>query len=273
MRHATIITLCLLLLLPAAAGAQVPQDKLRQAKGEMAGGHPYAADALLQEVINADDASTAEVEEALCLQTMIYYGDVFGAALVMAPLGVASAEPSKLKGQISQQLLLARRAFVVASNSYLNTTMRGSELKTLQLELPAFSEKDIEQINATISDKAALQKILADFSKDPAAGNGLVAKANQFGLYLGFSSTVPKTPGRTMGDVRAKLQGGLPFDALRYIDWMSTVALDMSYLVNEPGGPDLKGLARRADERLVKLAGNDANSTYVKNARKRAEKY
>lgn len=271
MRKIYLSSLLLLLAWPLNASAQAPSEALSQAKGELAQGHPYGADALLQKVVDAEDAETAQVEEALCLQAMIYYGDVFGAALVMAPLGTASAAPSEFKGQISQQLLLARRAFVAAGNSYLNATVRGSQLKTLKVALPAFSETDVDQINATVNDKAALQKLLTDFPSDPAPAQGLLAKANQFGMYLGFSSTVPKTKERRISDVRAKLKNGVDFDTLRYLDWMATVALDMHFLVNEPSGPDLKGLARRSDERLLKLAG--ADSEFANNARKRAEKY
>jgi hypothetical protein len=263
--------LLIMLLLPAALWAQAPADKLASARAEITSGHPYAADALLQEVVDSEDAGMAQVEEALCLQTMIYYGDVFGAALVMGPLGTASSEPSELKAQISQQLLLARRAFLAAGSNYLNTTVRGTLLAQLKLELPAFSESDIDKINSTLSSKEALQKILADFPKDPSAGQGLLAKANQFGLYLGFSSTVPKTAGRKMADVRQQLNSGVVFKQASYLDWMATVALDMNSLVNEPGGPDLKGLARRADERLLKLVEPD--SQYAKNARQRAAKY
>jgi hypothetical protein len=271
MRNITLI-LALLLLLPAAVVAQTPADKLAAAKSEIKDGHCYSADKSLQEIVDSVDASPAQVEEALYLQCMIYYGDVFGAALMMAPLAAASSEGSGLKGQVSKQMLLARRAFTAAANSYLNSTLSGGELKKLTVALPPFNEMDMDQLDATIKNQAALKQMMEEYDKDPAAGNGCLAKASQFGFYLGISSAVPKTPGRKVGDVRKQLAAGVTFDQLGFLDWLATVARDMHSLVNEPNGPDLPGLSRRADERILKLAGNDTSNQYVKNAHKRAGK-
>lgn len=256
---------------PLAAQAATPAELLTEARAEIAADHLYSADPLLQQVVESDDASVAEVEEALCLQSMIYYGDVFGAALVMAPLAAMGPEPHELKGLVSRQLLLARRAFLAAASSYLNTTVGGSQLAQLKVDLPPFANADVEQIRSALNDREVLAQVLAEYNDDPAAGQGLLARANQFGLHLGVSCVVPKSPGRTMEDVRELLGAGVRFDHLLYLDWLATVALDMNTLVDEPDGPDLVGLAKRCDNRILEQLGDDSESQLAKNARERAE--
>lgn len=263
--------LCLalvILAIPLLTGA-TPTESLSKAKAEITAHKLYSADPLLQAVVNAPDAQQVQVEEALVLQTMIYCGDVFGAGLVMPPLAGAGTEGSPLKALVGQQLLMARRAFTVAAGSYLNTTVAGVKLEKVQVELPDFSDKDVEMITAALSDKTTLGKILSEYSSNPAAGQGLIAKANHLGLYTAFAGLLPYKGQRGMGDVRSAFKSGAAFDKLRYLNWLSQTATDFRRIVNEPKGPDLAGLSKRCDERILKLAGKDTENTYVKNAKAR----
>ena len=96
-----------------------PADNLAQARSEIAAGRLYSADALLQDVVTADEAEVAELQEALFLQSTVYAGDVLGAVALIQPMAVVTTEGSELKAEISRQLLNARRAFELAVNSYL----------------------------------------------------------------------------------------------------------------------------------------------------------
>ena len=71
----------------------------------------------------------------------------------------------------------------------------------------------------------------------------------------------------------AMAAAGQRFDHLHYLDWAARVALDMHGLLNEPNGPDLLGLARNCDKRIMQIAGDQPDNIYVKNAHKRADKY
>ncbi|MCH7472546.1 hypothetical protein IIA79_06295 [bacterium] len=261
-----------LVLLPMAALAS-PAENLAEAKAEVAADHLYSADALLGEVVKSPDAATGEVEEALYLQSIIYSGDVLGAVAVMQPLALASNESSELKGQVSRQLLLARLAFEVTLNDYLDATVMGGRLDEVKLVLPAFTNQDVEMLTSTLADPAAIAQILAEYDDDPSAGQGLLARANQFGFFLAISASVPEQMSGDFAIVRSKFSGGLPFDRLHYLDWAARVALDMHALVQEPGGPDLLGLAKRCDERIRQIAGDDPANQYVKNALDRASMY
>jgi hypothetical protein len=266
MRAALSAAAILSLLLIAGAA---PADSLAKAKAEIAQHKLYSADPLLQDVVNSHDSTPSQVEEALVLQSCIYYGDVFGAAFVMAPLAAASSEGSPLKALVSQQLLLARRAFHVAANSYMDTTVAGSQLTQLKLELPPFTDSDLDVLKQGLGNKAALKRILDEYPEDPSAGQGMLAQANHFGLYLAFGAAYPRSAGRKLTDVRSALKAGVAFDELRYLDWIATVAGELAGLVKEPGGPDLSALAKRADERLLKRGASKPDSQFVKNAKQR----
>ncbi len=275
MKHITIISVLIALaVLPGAVLAQTaaePAKLLEQAHSEIAQAHLYSADSILRNVMKSPEASVGQVQEALALQCMIYSGDVLGAALLIQPLGQASAEGSGLKGEVSQQLVLARHAFAIAANDYLNATVLGAELKQLKLTLPNYTQADVQKLEGTLASPSELATMLAGYASDPTPGQGLITRSNQYGFYLAFAAAVPGGLGQNPDSIRAKVQAGAAFDNLHFLDWIARVALDMHHLLKEPNGPDLTGLAKRADERILKLAG--AESAYAKAARSRAGKY
>jgi hypothetical protein len=257
-----------LLLLPLTAWP-TPADSLAQAHKELADGHPYAADASLHEVVTDDDATVIELEEALFLATMIYSGDVLGAVALMQPLTLATNEGSKWKAEISQQLLLARRAFVIAANNYLDVTVVDQQLASLKCVLPALSNDDVEVMMGTLSDAETLSRINSTYGDDPAPGRGLQAQVNRYSMLLALGDATPMTQTRDLATIRSRFAAGQSFSQLHYIDWMARVALDMHALLSEPNGPDLLGLSQRCDQRILQLAGDDENNTYVQRARER----
>ena len=275
MRYATIIAVLITLaLMPGMLFAQTPTDPaklLEQAHSEIAQSHLYSADTILRDVMKSPDASIAQVQEALSLQCMIYSGDVLGAALLIQPLGRASEEGSELKGEVSKQLVLARHAFAVAANDYLNATVMGAELTQLKLTLPGFTQADVTQLENTLASPPELATMLTGYTTDPTPGQGLITRANQYGFYLAFSAAVPESLSQNPDSIRGKVKQGTAFDNLHFLDWIARVALDMHHLLKEPNGPDLTGLAKRADERILKLAG--AGSPYAASAQARAGKY
>ena len=267
---ATVIAIVALLSQMALAA---PADNMASAHREFAADHIYAADALLQQVIDDAGSSQLQVEEALFLQSIIYYGDVLGAMAVIEPLAAASEEGSGYKEEVSRQLLLARRAFHAAAGRYLTATVLGSKLETVKVEMPAFSEEDFSLIQATLRDRAQLQEILAGYETDSSVGKGLLAKSSRLGLYTGFGRMLPPGTSRKLASVRSQFSKGSVFTPIMYMDFIAEVSLEMSRLVREPGGPDLLGLAQRADERIMQLAGSNPQNLYVKNAEKRKASY
>lgn len=250
-----------------------PADKLASAHREFAADHIYAADALLQEVIDDAASSQLQVEEALFLQTIIYYGDVLGAMAVIEPLAAASEQGSGYKEEVSRQLLLARRAFHAAASRYLTATVLGSKLETVKVDLPAFSEEDFSLIQATLRDKTELQNILGEYATDSSVGKGLLAKSSRLGLYTGFGRMLPPESSRKLASIRSQFGKGSVFTPIMYMDFIAEISLEMAKLVKEPNGPDLPGLAQRADERIIKLAGDNPQNLYVRNAGKRKASY
>ncbi|MEZ5337979.1 MAG: hypothetical protein R3F46_06900 [bacterium] len=261
------------ILLAVPALAQGPADNLQKARSEFSADHIYAADALLQKVIDDEAASQLQVEEALFLQSIIYYGDVLGAMAVIEPLASASSQGSGYKGEVSRQLLLARRAFHAASTRYLTATVLGSKLDKVTLELPPFTEADLAAINSTLSDKAALERILTDYETDSAVGKGLLAKSSRLGLYTGFGRMLPPGGSRKFASIRSSFKQGSAFTPVMYMDFIAEVSVEMAMLVNEPNGPDLIDLARRADERIMEITGGKPDNLYVKNATRRMAGY
>jgi hypothetical protein len=259
-----------LLLLSAAT----PAEDLASAKKDIAADHVYSADALLQKIVTSPDATPVQVQEALYLQGMIYYGDVFGAALLIGPVaGGSGGKDSKLGQETSRQLLLARRAFHAASARLMNEFNAGRKLETIKVDLPPFGEADIDKLNEAVASKSVMQALVQGYEADESAGRGMLAKANHFGLYVAFGSLLPKAKGRKMSEVDTKLKAGQAFDEARYLDWLATVSLDMRGLINnEPSAPDLLGLAKRADERLKKMV-KDKESPLYKNAVSRSKNY
>jgi hypothetical protein len=270
MRITTIAAL--LMLCPLLAAAE-PAEKLAEAHQQVTAGQLYAADALCQEIVSDEDAVVAEIEEALFLQCMIYSGDVLGAVALMQPMAVATTEGSELKAEISRQLVLARRAFSVAMNSYLNATVLGSELDSVSLQLPPLSGADVEVMLGTLHDAEALNEINSSYETDPTPGRGLLAQANRYSFILALSDALPAVGTRDVEAISRQLAAGQRFSDLHFLDWGARVALDMHVLLQEPEGPDLLGLARRCDERLLHVAGADEGNQYVKNARERAARY
>lgn len=299
MRKLWLTIVLVLLPLPAAA---VPADKLAEARGQIAAGHVYTADALLQEVVHDEDAAVVELQEALFVQCMIYSGDVLGSVALMKPMALATRDAdtadmelyqsymdsgdneaaaaqarlikdrSAFKGEISRQLVYARRAFATAMNSYLNATVMDAGLDRVQLELPVLADDEVAIMLETLNDGPALRQINAAFAADPAPGRGLLAQVNLYSYYLALSDAVPGGNERDMALIRQRFTSGQRFDNLHYLDWAARVALDMHALLSEPDGPDLLGLARRCDQRIIEQAGDESN-VYVKNARERAGKY
>jgi len=266
------VVAAVLLLLPLLASAETAQ-KLAEARQEVTAGKLYAADALCQEIVSDEDAVVAELEESLFLQCMIYSGDVLGAVALMQPMAVATTEGSELKAEISRQLVLARRAFSVAMNSYLNTTVLSSELQTIRLELPPLTAADVEVMLGTLRDAEALNEINNGFETDPTPGRGLLAQVNRYSFILALSDALPAVGTREVEAVSRRLAAGQEFSHQHFLDWGARVALDMHVLLKEPDGPDLLGLARRCDERLLQVAGADDDNKYVMQARERAARY
>lgn len=263
-----------LVLLPSAANAG-PADDLASAKAEVAANHPYSADALLQKVVKAGDASPLQLQEALVLQQMVYYGDVFGAALLLAPVSAATGKPSKLGAEASKQLLMARRAFYVSAKNFLNATFSDRPLKQVKLELPPLTSDDVSKFEALLNQKESMAKLVADYDSDPAAGKGLLARTSQFGLYLGFGALLPKS-GRKVEDIRAGYKSGATYDYLAHLDWMATVSLELHKLAKEPQVPDpdfMLSLAKSCDERIKVLTKDNPDSPYLKKASARSGKY
>lgn len=260
------------LLLPTLAFA-APADDLAQARAEITAGRLYAADALLQNIVTAEDAGVVQLQEALCLQSAIYAGDVLGAVALIQPLALTTAEGSEFKAEISRQLLSARRAFEFAVNSYLVASFAGGELTQLKLNLPPLSAADVDLLMATLHDAGELNSINAAYASDPAPARGLLAQANRYSFYLALSDALPATVSRDIEKIRSTFAAGARFDHLHYLDWAARVALDMHQLLEEPNGPDLLGLAQSCDKRILQLAGEQLDNVYVNNARLRAQKY
>ena len=266
------LTIWIWLLLPVVALA-ASAEKLAEARAEIAAGRMYTADALLQEIVHAEDATVSQAQEALVLQCMVYSGDVLGSVALMRPMSVATTEGSELKGEISRQLVLARRAFTQAVNNYLNATVMGPELERVKVELPLLDAAALDVLMETLHDEQALREINNTYADDPAPGRGLLSQVNLYSYYLALSDALPGGSDKQLEVLRRELAAGRQFDNLHFLDWAARVGLDMHSLLSEPNGPDLLGLVRRCDERILSLAGDDANNPYVKNARERAGKY
>lgn len=261
-------------LTPLCASAG-PADDLASAKAEIAANHPYSADAALEKVVKASDATPAQLQEALVLQQMVYYGDVFGAALILAPVSAATGKPSKLGAEASKQLLMARRAFYVSAKNFLNATFSERPLKQVRLELPPLTSDDVDKFEALLNQKESMAKLVADYDSDPAAGKGLLARTSQFGMYLGFGALLPKGS-RKVEDIRAGFKSGSNYDYLAHLDWMATVSLELHKLAKEPQVPDpnfMLSLAKSCDERIKALTKDDPGNPYLKKAKGRAGKY
>jgi hypothetical protein len=266
---------CALALICATTAAAAPGDDLAAAKAELSANHPYSADALLQKIVKASDASPAELQEALVLQQMVYYGDVFGAALLLAPVSAATGKPSKLGAEASKQLLMARRAFYVSAKNFLNATFSERPLKQIQLELPTLTGDDVKKFEALLNTKEAMTKLIADYDADPSAGKGLLSRTSQFGLYLGMGALLPKSS-RKVEDIRASFKSGASYGYLGHLDWLATVSIELHGLAKEPQVPDpnfMLSLAKSCDERIKALTKDDPGSAYLKKAKARAGKY
>jgi len=198
---------------------------------------------------------------------------VLGAHIFARQLALGTTEGSPLKTEIARQLLSARMAFSVVINDYLNATVMGSELQSIKLQLPSMTDDDVAIMMATLDDADALVKINTQFAEDPTAGRGLLARINQYSFALAIKDAVPAEFGQKLSAVQQGLAGGVSFNRLCYLDWAARVALDMHRMVNEPGGPDLLGLAQRCDKRITDAAAADPNSQYVKNAQQRMKQY
>jgi hypothetical protein len=253
---------------PKPAAPKPPTQLLAEAKAEITASHSYKADALLQQVIKSEDASRAQVEEALVLQGMIYYGDVFASALVLPSLVAVAKKPEPFGRKVSERMIMAGRAFHESVTSYLNITAGGGKLSKLQVSLANFNEDDVKKLQDALSAKATVESMLDSYPTDPSTGEGLYSRASQFGLYLGLGGTLPKQKGRKLADIRSRLGAGVQFDQLRYLDWAASVSLDMSKQINDTLPEfSLADLSKRCDERLAKLA--PADSQFGKNAKAR----
>jgi hypothetical protein len=254
----------------ASPATKTPAQLLTEARTEITASRAYKADALLQQVIKSPDAQRAQVEEALVLQGMIYYGDVFASSLLLPSLVAVAKKPEPFGKKVSERMILAGRAFHSAVTKYLNITAGGGKLSSLKVTLPDFAEADVKKLQDSLSNKATVEGLLASYSSDPAAGEGMYSRASQFGLYLGFGGTLPKEKGRKFGAIKSKFQSGVTFDQLRYLDWAASVSHDMSKSVKDPLPEfNLKELSKRCDQRLLKVA--PADSTFAKNAKARLE--
>jgi hypothetical protein len=281
----SVFGLVCLLLIPAAVIAQGASAKTDAMKVNTAGKSPAqliseakadiekfktgTADQLLQAVTTHPDSTTSQLEEALVLQVVLYYGDVIGAMTVIPSLGKVAKDGSPLKSAVGKQLVLARRAFAASMSNYLNSTIAGSELKRTGLNLPAFSEADARRIHQTLAETQTLDAIVSNFATDPAPGMGLLSRANLLGLYVSAGSLAPRSGG--FAALRSKLGAGTDFKADRYLDWAATAAAEMHDMVTDKGGPDMRALSKRCDERLIRWYGNEATNPYVTAAKKRLE--
>ena len=250
-------------------------EQLAEAKTEIANDHAYSADALRQEVIKDETASSEQVQEALLLQCLIYYGDVFGAFLVIGPCASAIEGQHPFKQEVGQQLLLARRAFAVSAEKYLNETVMGADLKRVKIDLPQYTQADLDTLQSTLADPVTIKRMLEQYESDPTPARGLQARSNQFGFYIGSGALLGPVAGgqRSVTDVRRTLSQGVTYDHAAYLDWLASVLLDMYTLINEPNGPDFVGLSKRANERLLNQFGSEPANQHVVNARERAAKY
>src|SRR4051812_1938074 len=175
---AALTLLCIALLLLSAAPAKdkkpaappappkSPAQLLADAKAEISASHAYKADTILGDVAKSPDATRAQVEEALVMRGMIYYGDVFGSALVLPSFVAVAKKPEPLGRKVSETLIMASRAFDANLTEYLNITAAGSKLSKLQVDLPAFSEDDVKKLQDTLSNKASVESMLASYSSD-----------------------------------------------------------------------------------------------------------
>ncbi|MDQ3023080.1 MAG: hypothetical protein M3R04_01650 [bacterium] len=255
----------------SAAPSKPPAQLLSEARSELTASHAYKADALLQQVIKSETAQRAEVEEALVLQGMIYYGDVFASTLLLPSLVAVAKKPEPFGRKVSERMILAGRAFHASVTKYLNITAGGGKLANVKLSLPDFTEADVKKLQDTLSNRASVESLLASYPTDPSAGEGLYSRASQFGMYLGFGGTLPKQKGRKLAGIESKYSGGVQFDNLRYLDWAASVSLDMSKQVKDTLPQfSLKDLSKRCNERLLKVAPKD--SQFAKNAKARLEK-
>jgi hypothetical protein len=270
---AATVLLCLLLVSAAPAkpaARQTPAQLLSEAKAELSASHAYKADTLLGDVIKSPDSSRAQVEEALVMRGMIYYGDVFGSALLLPSFVAVAKKPEPLGRKVSETLIMASRAFDANLTEYLNITAAGSKLQKVQLTLPDFSEADVQKLQDTLSNKNSVEALLAGYSSDPSSGEGLRTRASQFGMYLGYGGTLPKDKTRKLPEIKAKFAAGAPFDQARYLDWAASVCHDISQQVHDTQPEfNLAELGRRVDQRLLKVA--PADSQFAKNAKARLE--
>ncbi len=269
MRHLPTI---LVLLAAFALCSASAKDSLAQAKAEIANHKLFSAVPALQTVINAPDANQAQVEEAAILQSVVCAGLVIGAGLTMRGLAADTAE-SPFKTLVAGQLMTSRAGFAEAAGAYLNTTVLGAKLSQLQLKLPELSTESVQQMEAALTDPKKIGAMLANYGSNPAQAQGLLAAANHYGLYGVASDIGAVARGTAPEGVRAKLSGGVALSQLYYLDWLATAALKFHHLVKDPTGPDMLSLAQRCDERLKKVAGNDAGNKYVKQAQTRAREY
>lgn len=262
-----LLALATALLLTAAAG-----DTLKQAKADIADHKLFTAVPLLQQVINSSDAEQAQVEEAAVLQSIICCGLVVGSGLVMRAFAGDKTE-SSFKSLVAGQMMASRAGFAEAVGSYLNATVMGVKLTKLQFALPALSSESVKQMESAVTDAKKLAAALASYQSNPAEAQGLLAVANHYGVYGAASDIGTCAQGTPPEGVKSKLGSGVKFDQLYYLDWLATAALKFHHLVKDPTGPDLIGLAKRCDERLKKVAGNDPANRFVKQAQARAKQY
>ena len=250
-------------------------EKLAEAKTEIGNDHAYSADALLQEVVKDETATSGQVQEALFLQCMIYYGDVFGAALLLGPCGAASEGQHPFKQDVGEQLLLARRAFTISAEKYLNETVMQAALTRIKFTLPELNQSDVDTLQSVLADPATIRSMLTQYDADPSPARGLQARSNQFGFYICSGALLGPVAGqqRSVADIRSTLSQGVPYDHAAYLDWIASVLLDMYSLINEPNGPDFIGLSKRANDRLLSQYGSNPANQHVVNARERAAKY
>jgi hypothetical protein len=252
-----------------------PQQLIDAAQQEIKQFHTGTADQYLQAVIDSPGSSAAQIEDALVLQMVLYYGDVIGAMTIIPSLARVGKQGSPLKDIVGKQLVLARRAFAASMNGYLNNTVRGQQLRGTDLQLPEFTNEDAKRLGQTMADAKTLDALVSGFAKDPAPGRGLLSKANLMGLYVSAGSLAPYR-GPKEGDhfkaLRSKLAAGVDFNAAQYLDWASTACLEMKKMLRDPGGPDMAALSQRCDERILQWYGKDPSNAYVKAAQKRLGK-
>jgi hypothetical protein len=266
------LTTLLILFAALALTSAAPADTLAQAKDAIAGHKLFSAVPLLQQVINSADATQTQVEEAAVLQSVVCCGMVIGSGLVMRGLASDKSE-SPFKTLVAGQMLTARSGFAEAAGAYLNSTVLGAKLSKLQLKLPELSSTSVKELEAALTDPKKTGAMLADYASNPAEAQGLLAVANHYGVYGAASDIGTVARGTPPEGVYSKIAAGVALNQLYYLDWLATAALKFHHLVSDPKGPDMLALARRCDERLLKVAGNDAGNKYVKKAQERAKAY